>query len=131
MPLQGWLPRKKTGEGEPDDRGLIPGPSPPGPVFLKVVPHWRLDWSKGGIEEYTSAAPPQPQPAAPAPALATSEAVASVRLNREISAMKISLATVRAIAGQTAGHCRDLASYWSVDSFTCCLALVEPVEMWW
>ena len=57
-----------------------------------------------------SAAPPQPQPAAPAPALATSEAVASVRLNRELSAMKISMATVRAIAGHTTGHCRDLGS---------------------
>ena len=48
----------------------------------------------GSSEDVTArrrwpAAPPQPQPAAPAPALATSEAVASVRLNREISAMKI------------------------------------------
>ena len=49
---------------------------------------------RGSSEDVTarrrwSAAPPQPQPAAPAPALATSEAVASVRLNRETSAMKI------------------------------------------
>ena len=49
---------------------------------------------RGSSEDVTarrrwSTAPPQPQPAAPAPALATSEAVASVRLNREISAMKI------------------------------------------
>ena len=49
---------------------------------------------RGSLEDVPAgqritAAPAQPQPAAPAPALATSEAVASVRLNREISAMKM------------------------------------------